>query len=66
MTFLDKHPTPWKLHDVKDGGLAVGQYECILDANGKEVIKAVDSECYSAWFGGDINELVDWVNHIGE
>lgn len=64
MTFLEKHPTPWKL--VRKPQSCGEQYECVLDANGKEVIKAVDAESYQAWFGGDIDELIDWVNHIGE
>lgn len=67
MTFLDKHPTPWKLDIIDDEITKTDPwYQRVLDANGNEVIASADQEGHMSWFNGDIHELIDWVNTIGE
>lgn len=64
MSFLQKHPTPWKLRARTDTEFNAS-YQAIVDANGREVISTLDGERYYSWFRGDVLELIDWVNTLG-
>lgn len=66
--FIKKHPTPWKITTVtpnpKYTNLDV--HEEIQDANSNTIIAACDAEGYRAWFEGDAEELITFINnHFG-
>lgn len=62
--FIKKHPTPWKLEEVTPDPRYPNRevYEEIQDANGGTVIAACDAEGYRAWFEGDAEELITFIN----
>lgn len=64
---FEKHPTPWRLMARHPRNpLGIVQQEFIVDANGREVLRAQHGDAQrDTWFEGDICSLVDFINAVG-
>lgn len=63
--FLRKHPTPWRFEERADKNSPGSEYDTIVDAEGKEIIRTDDPYQQQSWLCGDVLGLVEMINSLG-